>query len=334
MRLQHYLIIITIVSISFLIPFIMKSNTMAKSSHLNDEYSQYVISATEGAMASVADNNGAYVFSSESNRKKAVDTYYEILSKSFNYDMTTYEDLIKYYVPCIFLIDTDGYYVEYTAEYTDSDNVYCYQQLITPINKWAKSYSVGGAGITGNIYTVEYHLDDTIVVTYKDAHDRTRTEAGNYKDVYEKMGKPSELNVLSSYTRFDDEKTELIINTLQNQIEYYMNTYDGFLNQKMDSQYELTLTKIKGENWSRLVDSPTVFSFLQGCNTNYYNIYAFAGSEMEKDIDYYIKYDSYDGIYYYHTDKCPHVSAGDLSRAYTMYEAASKGAYPCPDCIR
>lgn len=319
------------------IPLFFDTEFMTKAAHQNDEYAQYLITATEGSLASVTDDSTQqYIFATKDNREKAVDTFYEVLIKCFNYEYTTYEELVKHYVPCIFLIDTDGYYIEYTSEYTNDEGVYCYEQLITPINKWAKTYSIGGGSRTG-IYTVEYHLDDTVTVTYKDRHDEVQTYSGNYATVYEKYGNPQELSVFANYDVFRAEKIDTIINILQDQMEYYINTYDGFLNQKNNTQYEFTLPQLSGDNWARLIDNPTVISFLQGKNervisTNY-NVFAFAGAEVEEDVAYYIRKDDA-GMKYYHREYCSKLYNYDKQQKYSMVDAAKNGAYPCPECVK
>lgn len=337
MRIQYLLIIFLLIFLGISLPIFLDTDFMTKAAHQNDEYSQYLITATEGSLAAVTDNNtNQYIFSTAENREKAVETFYEVLIKCFNYEYSTYEELVKDYVPCIFLIDTDGYYIEYTTEYTDSEGVYCYEELITPINKWAKTYSIGGGSRTG-IYTVEYHLDDTVIVTYKNRRDEVVTYSGYYTDIYAKYGHPQELSSFANYDSFNAEKTDVIINILQDKLEYYINTYDGFLNQQNNTQYEFTLPQLSGDNWARLIDNPTVISFLQGKNerviNNNYNVFAFAGAEVEEDSIYYIRKDE-TGMKYYHRDFCIKLYNYDMQQGYSMVEAAKQGAYPCPECIK
>ena len=339
MRLNNLIILFVLILIGFTLPVFLKTNLSARSAQLNSDYSSYLITATEGAMDSVASlDTGKYFFSSQARRKKAVETFYEILIQCFNYERSTYKDLVRYYVPCIFMIDTDGFYIEYTNEYRNQAGMAEYSEVITPVNKWSKSYSLGSNGITGNSYTVEYHLDDTVVVTYTDPHGQVETIKGDWQDVYIKMGSPLELqHVFGSHETFINEKKEVIIAILSDQMEFYINAHSESANQVNQVQYQFTLPTITGEDWARLIDAPTLISFLQGVQTPYdnsfLNIYALAGSEVEKNIFYYISEDS-TGVKYYHRSGCSRLADADKRQVYSMKQAAKHGAYPCQECVK
>lgn len=335
MRLHWGLIIIVVVFLTLASPAIFYSQISSKSAQLNTDYANYLITATEGSVASAYENSdGNYLFSTASKREQAVHVFYETLRECFNFEATSYADQVFYYVPCVFLIDTNGYYIEYTTEYTDSSGHAAYSEIITPINKWAKKYGYNGTYETS--YNVEFHLDDSVVVEYKNPSDEIVSIYGKYNEIYDKLNKPAALNFMSSYAKFYSEKTSLIINTLQAQTEYYINVHDESLNQFNNYQYQFTLPEITGEDWARLIDMPTVLSFLQGVqtpyNNSYLNIYAFAGSEIELQYSYYCTADN-DGKHY-HRDYCPYVTEEALMTPYSMYEAAKDGAYPCPVCVK
>ena len=46
----------------------------------------------------------------------------------------------KFYVPCLFLVDWDGYYVSYTQWYKNRDNATMYKEILTSKNTWNKNY--------------------------------------------------------------------------------------------------------------------------------------------------------------------------------------------------
>lgn len=338
MRFSHWTLLITIILLTIAIPFTYKSVISAKSAQVNTDYANYLVTATEGSVASAYEYyDGRNIFGANMAREKSVDVFYKTLRKCLNSDSTVYADQVYYYVPCIFLIDTDGYYIEYTIEHTDEDGNRAYREFITPIYKWAKSYSSSSNGSAGSAYHVEYHLDDTITVEYQNRTGELATESGNYNEVYDKLNHPAELNALSSYRTFKEEKTNFIISTLQDQMEYYINVHDESLNQFNNVQYEFTLPQIKGEDWARLIDGPTVVSFLQGIQmplgNSFLNIYSFAGSELEHQYSYYVAEDNA-GNKFYHRENCPHLPAEALKKPYSMFDAAKDGAFPCPECVR
>lgn len=316
------------------LPVFLNTDVNAKAQISTTEYSQYLQSATEAGVSAASDYmfNGN-LFASEEARNAAVEAYYNVLIKCFNYDYSTKMDMVKYYTPAIFLIDNDGYYIEYTETY-QKDGFATYTDIITPINKWSASY--------GDYY-IELHLDNSVKVIYDG-----EIYEGYYKDVYNKLGKPSSLvsgttpelpDFSAPETDFSQTKSEYIINQLQDKIEYYINTHQEFFNQWGNVQYAFTLPKITGDDWGRLLDAPTIMGLLQGIQVphsdQFINIYAFTGNEITEQQKYYILYDETYGLNYYHTGR--HLTEMGLNpndyQSYSMEGAAKQGAHPCPECV-
>lgn len=331
MRYQHLLLIFFLIAAAVMMPIFVNTDLLTKTENINQEYSRYLITATEGCLAAAkAEEPGeSYIFKNEYIRNKAVDTFYDTLIGCFNFEYSTYENLVHYYVPCVFLIDTDGYYIEYTDTYVNDSGEYIYTQVITPINKWAQSHTMSN----GDVYTVEYRLDDTVKVIRQLRNGETDTFEGLYNEVYAKIGRPDDMILGYDKDKFRTEKTDYIINCLQNELEYYVNNNQGYIN-RTDTQYQFTIPR-EHNYWARLIDNPTVISFLQGNQSvetsNFLNIYAFAGSELENQKFYYTQYDG--ETLFYHTEKCAKITDIENKQKYTMHEAAEHGAYPCPDCI-
>lgn len=334
MRYSHLLIIFFIIMGSLTLTTFFYTNVANKAASNNNIYSDYLTSATEsGVHAAFKNRSTNYLFDTNKSRQAAIDAFYKTLVTCFNYDNTTSEELVKYYVPCVFLIDNNGFYIEYTETYVGTEGYECYKDVITPINKWGKLYSEGSSGK----YYVEYHLDDTVTVV-KYANDRTSKQySGKYSDVYKKLKHPSSLSIFSSEESFEKEKNECIILEITDQLTYFINTHDEFFNQKNDAQYHFTLPMVKDEDWARLIDQPTIFAFMQGIqvqyNDSYINIYAMTSSEVTEALSYYLVKDPETGVTYYHEKDCPHVTDSN-EKTYSMEEAAKKGAYPCQECIR
>ena len=308
-----------------------------KASYENNRYSNYLTSATKSGMEeAIANSPTGNLFDQEYKRNLAINSFYKTLISCFNYDNSTMKDLVYYYVPCVFLIDNNGFYIEYTETYKDSSGYETFSEIITPINKWGKLYS--DSQVSGDKYYIEYHLDDSILVTKYDYNNKITTYEGGYKDVYEKLGCPSALtSILENKQSFETEKNEVIILELTEQMTYYINTHDEFYNQKNDAQYHFTLPQVKDEDWGRLIDQPTLFAFLQGVQTPYYNgyvnIYALTSAELTEALSYLVEYSDEEQCYTYHTDTCSLISTTDNKKTYTMEEATRMNAYPCVYCI-
>jgi len=347
MRYSHLLIIFFVVMGCLMLTAFFNTNVSTKATEENDKYSSYLTTATKDAINSTLKNiQDGCLFSEQENRQLAVDTFYRTLVGCFNYDNTTSEELVKYYVPCIFLIDKNGYYIEYAETYTASNGLEYFKDVITPIHKWEREYSA--ANTTGDRYYIEYHLDNSIHVTKSDYLGNVSTYDGPFYEVYEELGSPDILkNHFSDLEKFESEKNDCIINDLTNKMTYYINIHDEFYNQKNDAQYQFTLPLVTDEDWARLIDQPTVFSFLQGLQPSYYdyyiNIYALASGELTDNLNYIITENETD--LYYHRENCSSLSSStdnsetidsimNTNKTYSMEECAAKGAYPCPECIR
>ena len=245
-------------------------------------------------------------------------------------------DMVKYYTPCIFMVDEDGYYVEYTETYK-KDGYSTYSDIITPINKWSARY--------GNYY-VEFRLDNSVRVIFNN-----NIYEGVYSDVYKKLGSPSALhtgdsspnpelpNFAASEDEFASVRYEYIINDIQEKLEYYVNAHSEFFNHLGNVQYTFTLPKITGDDWGRLLDEPTIIGFLQGVQVphsdSFINVYSFSGNELTEAQKYYIVHDNAWDLNYYHNAKHLTDMGFDIKdlTGYSMEGAAKQGAHPCPECI-
>ena len=359
MKLSHFVIIFLSILLIVITPKFLRSDILQKNAQNNNIYSSYLITATKSAIdvAQAESQNSSLVFQNASTRTKSVDAFYQTLIRCFDYEYSTYENLVYQWVPCVFLVDTNGFYVEHGEDYTDPNGIVVTEKVLSPIQKWSKSYSPGGSEM-GYEYYVEFHLDDTINVIYTNYRlgDKQRNVinySGYYEDVYHQILADADRDIssmrtldssleandlntmLSSYQNFSAEKKYVIISTIQDQMEYYINSNYTTYNQNGKNQYQFSIPQVTGLDWARLVDAPTVLAFLQGKETEYnaslFNVYALAGSELEYDHKYYIV--EVDGVKYYHTADCPHLN-NDISESvyYSMERAAQMGAYPCPDC--
>ena len=334
MRFTHVIGIFLAIFFLITLPMFLDTDVNSEAQVTTAEYTNYLHQATKaGVSAATPYMHDGRLFGSQQARNAAVDAYYDTLIKCFNYDYSTRMDLVKYYTPCIFLIDNDGYYIEYTETYIWEGRE-TYTDIVTPINKWSARY--------GDYY-VEFHLDNSVKVT----HDGQSFE-GYYKNVYKELGEPSSLlsgtapelpSFADSEREFAQTKYEYIINQTQDKLEYYINTHKEFFNQRNEVEYAFTLPKITGDDWGRLLDAPTVIGFLQGVqvprSNSFINIYSFTGNELTEASKYYILYDQAYGLRYYHSGKHCQEMGVDIEEqtGYSMEGAAKAGAHPCPTCI-
>lgn len=357
MKYSNVILIIIMVLLMIICPMFFATDINTKVAQENTKYTSYVRSATKAGLSAVTAEgmtNKDTLFSTEASRQDAVKSYYDTLVKCFNYENTTSEDMVKYYTPCLFLIDTDGFYIESTETYqAASDEAQggsaAYTDVISPENKWTAKYGD---------YLVEFHLDDSVHVIYNN-----QEYSGDYQEMYKKFsgsGYPDSLKIVDSSSplpnfaetnrdTFAQQKTDYIVSKLQEKLEYCVNSHQEFFN-KQNAQYEFTLPKISGDDWGDILDNPTMLGFLQGKQVDYtdkyLNIYSFSGKKLDEDIDYYLVYDQTDKCYYYHTEEhMKQLFSGSITESdpnfldenfkkTSMDKAAKSGAYPCPECVK
>lgn len=262
------------------------------------------------------------VFDSENKREKAIDVFFQSLFLSFNTEGTKKEEL-PLYVPVICVIDKNGYYLSYTANYTDEYGP-AIKRVITPLNTWSTQSSDG-------VYTVQFNLNNDVSVC--DRTSGTIVE-GDAIDVYKKLNKPAVLNFLDySVSDFETIKKQTIIQKTNAEIEYYINQHN-FVGKQYGIQYRFTMPETKEEDWARALQGPTVLAFMQGKIVNSadttLNIYSLAGGEIKKmKYVYYIDRETNT----YHRSDCSFITKRMKRKSYTSAtECAKKGAYPCEHC--
>lgn len=128
---------------------------------------------------------------------------------------------------------------------------------------------------------------------------------------------------------------------IRDMLEFYINYNNEYM--RTGVTYSANLNQISSKEWKRLLETPTVFAFLQGrqikesINEKVLNIYAFSGTKVIAARHYFIDaYNKYhcleqcvengsvnynEGKYYYNGVK--------IDRIYgTMEECAKMGAFP------
>jgi len=284
---------------------------------------QYLSEACRSAM-SVADQNEGDVFYNSSTRSNVINEFYDIMNKNLGKDIAAPE-MIRYRVPCVLMVDKDGFYVNYSENYNDTTGAKTASQVITPLNTWSNSYG---------IYTVKFSLTDCIQVTNSNSDN---TLNGTYTDIYNQLGKPNVLSFMESKSEFEAEKNRIIIEKVEGQTEYYINVHNNYYD-KYDVNYNFTMPQNINDLSARMMKNPCVIAFYQGqqgnTSSNYVNIWALSAAENTNALTYYVYRDA-DGALYYHNANCSDIlSKGTYCFTGTADECAKMDAFPCPDCIR
>lgn len=351
------------------------------------------------------------VWLSAEDRNETLETFYNTLEYCFNADDTVQESEIKVYTPIVCLVDLNGYYVAYNSSFdetvidgekiikreTNANNANIEKQYkkmventitVSNLNTWATTYNSG--------FTVRYFLNDHIEIitptgkivsgTRADVDDFLQQELAknNPSGTYgistanlsaeqrrgEMIEEPSINDLLRDDSVYASFKNSTVIQQINKTIEYYINQ-QNLMASTFDIPYKFTMPEIKSEDWCRLLENPTVLSFLQGSqmitHTGYINVYSLAGGELIKEKMYFITSEVINEkdvlTYHYIHGRCGAdlirnegtntVTVKDGTKTKTinykyyyftykgqeiktfyssMEECAKKGAYPC-ECV-
>ena len=322
MKAQHWAVLVALFGFIFFI-FVYISNMLLHTQTVKTEQLESALLGSVQAALAEGDLGEDEIFKDEENREDAIRVFYKTFTRATDL-YGNKADLARYYVPFIVLVDNDGYYLSYIQNDYDSDGNEYYNDIITTKTTWSVNY-------TG--FTVRFFLNNTVEVTRSNG----KRYSGMYDEVWANMGNPSSLNFMSSEEAFEAEKYSQICQLTEDDVNYYIKTHNIYENYLLNADYTFTMPATDLDPRNRLMDEPSVIAFVQGyqesVSAGTINAYALTGSILDKARNYYIK-ENTDGTLYYHEINC--AEAGDLSdiEAITIYDAAKRGAIPCPSCVR
>jgi len=171
-KIENWILIAFIIAAAFFLPYRYKVELTEITQQENVISRTNVLSSCNSAMAAV-DQKASEVFGTEEIRTTALEEFFKTFDDCYNFHSEAAMESAKFYVPCLFLVDWDGYYVSYTQWYKNRDNATMYKEILTSKNTWNKNY--------GN-YMVRYRLDHYVTVTSKT--DSTKLK-GRFDEIYE-----------------------------------------------------------------------------------------------------------------------------------------------------
>lgn len=288
--------------------------------------------AKEAAKNTYIEDDINYYFKLDSQRKKAIDTFYRMLENTFNtLENSNSSFELKEKVPVIALIDTDGFYIYYREAVTLSDGLDLIE-TVTPIFTWSETTRERN-------YLIRYFVKEDDLVEVTDLGNK-KSIKGTHDEVYEYFERDTELKeFLELESDFQSHRIATIVSKTQEIIEYYINNYNYSVT-GISSEYDwgikytFEMPQIDNEDWCGLLDEPGVISFLQKkpfiSSDDYINIFAMKGVEIVEKQTYLINV--IDGQKFYHKKNCTAADADeDLFYNYKS-DCAKVGAYPCEIC--
>lgn len=300
MKIQHYVLIFIVLLFGFLVFYRYQNQLSLAYERTNTEYAQALTAACNDAAKTIKTSNltdSDGVWETKDDINHTLEVFYETLSRNFGFSGEMLSETMKEKTPFVILVDIDGFYISFNAVFDDFDNAnipsnFDGHNVITDINTWTEKR---GSSI------VRYYLNDYVQVTASN----NKLYEGDRSDVFKELSSAgvlsSDLAYLNNETLFDEAKNHTIVNKLESEINYFVNTQIVNVS-KYFTGYNITLSEVPGEDWSRMIKNPSVISFLQGQQQHFggktFNVYAFAGGELTNKTMYFIEgtlYYPYDG---------------------------------------
>ncbi len=323
MKISDFVLVFIGIAMCFLVVSFINVDITQKANDQNKEYSTKLSSAClDAARTMNSENIERYgkVWTGEDDLNDTLSVFYNSLVYSFNWDNQGRVDEMALYTPVVCLIDIDGYYISHNVVFDATGLVEIPSDAekrngLTTLNTWTKSY---------NGVLLRYFLNDEVEVYTLDG----KKYEGDRKEVYAIISEDlpgstevTELSFITDDDEFNKRKNELIVREINTACEYYINRHN-VIGENFDTRYTFEMPEIAGEDWSRLLENPTVISFLQGYSSKAenrtLNIYALGGGELTQNFHYFIVGDEYHCI---ETD--PDVEK-DTRSVVTSYESAGE----------
>lgn len=348
MKMSNY--IIAFVAVIFAV-FILYNYVTQRSSaynRTNTEYANSLTAACHDAAKTINIDNlesNEGVWRTKDEMYHTLNIFYETLSRNFGESGEMLADTMKEKTPIVVLVDTDGFYINFNAAFDDYNNAivsnaYEEANVITDINTWTD--------MCGS-YIIRYYLSDYIQVTTSNGTVYAGDRHNVYKALTNAAALSSDITFIADDDKFNEYRNVTVAKKLEEQLNYFLNTQYINVNEHFTG-YNITIPALSGEEWARIVKSPTIISFMQGnqeaLNGNMLNVYAYASGELTAKHLYFI-----DGDYYYRLDGNSVVTntttmtingttttiteylfnGTPITRFYTsMEECAAAGAVPAP----
>lgn len=305
--------------------FLSRSAYVDKESHENIIVEQNIQTSCMAAVSTI-DTTETFAFDKESKRLDASNGFWKNYCKSMGYyqaDNTdgsvTIDEGAKFNIPCVFYVDVDGYYIEYTKPYMSYDGTVLYEKITTGKQSFVSTYMSD----SGNRVHVTYYLNGNVEAEAK-LNGQLMSAFGYYADVYKELGEPAELQTWDTPAGFWNEHDRVIQTAISNKINYYINMHNQFNNLKNET-YTFAMPN-EVSSFGRMIRTPCVITFAQEAQMlqENINIYAFAGVSLEKEALYYMYRDD-DGQLIYNGE---YLSEQNYLKKAPMDELAAEGATP------
>lgn len=245
----------------------------------------------------IADNDGLYVYYSETIDNEVQKVWSQKLPYSYN---------------GIFTVGTTV--GEYVINFSLNDSVTVYATL---------------SGSTGTVEQRVYSGSYNELARKYPAKDRNGSAIRDNQPLHTLL----ENGPIPDYESFVGLKDEVVTNTIVGQLSYYVNNHNRIA-QMYGEQFTFQLPSTARSDVARGIKDVTFMCFFQGYpigagSSERYSNFEVSGARIAKKSGYVIQ--AVDGFLYYHKPSCTHAE-GEQRYFESREECAKKGALPCTYC--
>lgn len=258
------------------------------------------------------------------NKDAAVVNFYRSAASALGIiDSPSAQDWLEIYTPVILITDTDGFYIRHCYEAPAADGG------VLTLAGWSPKYTYS---YQGGQYVLSFTVSD--VVQILDTTSNSLME-GDYHDLLRMLPQLSlAFPFMTSEEQFETIRQQCISDTIEEQMEYYINQHNRIAND-YGIKYHFFLPTITDEDWERAINGISMMVIFQGypypSGRGYFNMAEVSGARLAKEGEYFVTTEN--GRQVYHRDGCHLITDDARLTPYADAKSAAKtGAYPCNLC--
>lgn len=278
-------------------------------------YNQVLDRAVDDGVANLVEvsTNNELILSKE----KAINQFYYSLFSNFGVlGNSLEEEKLRNHIPIILVTDEDGFFIQYSEEYTIDD-----ESIL--VKRWSEKLPYV---FKEDNLIYQFTLSSYLKIYNINTNEVVEGYVSDLKDLYP--------DSIMNDSNFDTVRRNSIISSIEKQMNYYINQYNNIAG-NFDITYRFWVPAIEKTDWHRTIDDRSLLVLFQGypyrnSGIGTFNRYSFGGSRLKKSKIYVVTEEQ--GIKYYHRTDCIHNDSEVLAMYYSREECAAEGAFPCLLC--
>lgn len=201
----------------------------------------------------------------------ALDAFLRTLAINYQVEDEITADVLSRYVPVFAVVDYDGLVMSVYKEFQNVSN----EKVVDRV--WLSKIPFSYSDDEGNI--VNFTIDEDVEVYDKELNEWFE---GKRQELLTDVTIP----ILEDATKFEQVRRNTIVDTLQENIAYYINEHNVYT-KELDVTYKFAFPLINKEDWYNTVDDVSILAFFQGypfrMADSEFHEYAFVGTRLNRN---------------------------------------------------